>query len=163
MPYGRGGAGNILAAAEQKAVNVSSGTTSSVHRHLHIKQDVEAQTPKPQLRPSESTASTTPANVNQDYAHMGRGGAGNWYSPKELSETGKFETSNQQGPVEKEPAETRRTGRGGAGNFVWDDEENEKTRQQKEEMEIELKDMVAKDVEAGLPRPDRVFVRPETE
>lgn len=95
---------------------------------------------------------------------MGRGGAGNWYSPKELSQTGNFETSSQSTASEKDAGtETRRTGRGGAGNFVWDDEESEKNRQQKEETEIELKDMIAKDVEAGLPRPDRAFMRPDTE
>jgi hypothetical protein len=56
-----------------------------------------------------------------------------------------------------------RRGRGGAGNYVWKDEEDEEAKQQKEEIEIELKDMVTKDVEAGLSRPDRAFLRQENE
>jgi hypothetical protein len=96
---------------------------------------------------------------------MGRGGAGNWYSPKDLSQTGKFETSPEQAPgdgkiADKEvTSESRHRGRGGAGNFIWIDEDEEKANQQKEEMEIELKEIIAKDVEEGLARPDRAFIR----
>jgi len=97
---------------------------------------------------------------------MGRGGAGNWYEPKELAKTGTFETSPEQTsiagpPVDREVvSDTRRRGRGGAGNFVYE-EEDQGAKQKKEEMEIELKDMVAKDVEAGLARPGRAYVRQE--
>jgi hypothetical protein len=96
---------------------------------------------------------------------MGRGGAGNWYSPKDLSQTGKFETSPEQASGEGKPidqemiSDTRHRGRGGAGNFIWSAEDEEKARQEKQEMEIELKDMVVKDVEKGLARPDRAFIR----
>ncbi len=94
---------------------------------------------------------------------MGRGGAGNWYEPKVLSETGIFETSVEQPassssrlPDKEITSETRQRGRGGAGNFVWDEDESGK---EKEIKEIELKEMVAKDVELGLAKPDRAFIR----
>lgn len=93
---------------------------------------------------------------------MGRGGSGNWYEPKILVETGAF--SAPEAPEASKPlqaskevvSDTRRRGRGGAGNFVWDEDENRETEEVKE---IELKEMVVRDVEAGLTRPPRVVQR----
>lgn len=96
---------------------------------------------------------------------MGRGGAGNWYSPKDLSQTGNFETPTEHTAGEaragdKDAAsESRHRGRGGAGNFIWTAEDEERAKNGKEAMEIELKEMVAKDVEEGLAKPDRAFIR----
>ena len=62
---------------------------------------------------------------------MGRGGSGNWYEPKVLAQTGQF--SAPEAPETIKPlradkevvTDTRRRGRGGAGNFVWDEEGEE--------------------------------------
>lgn len=94
---------------------------------------------------------------------MGRGGSGNWYEPKVLAETGAFSApeapeSAKPVPANKElVSDTRRRGRGGAGNFVWDEEDN--NREAEEVKEIELKEMVVKDVEKGLTKPPRAMQR----
>ncbi|KIW01072.1 uncharacterized protein PV09_07363 [Verruconis gallopava] len=153
MPYGRGGAGNIEA-ANQKQID-----------------DLEAQRSRGEPRPvepaesSKSSSIASPANLNQEYAHMGRGGAGNWYSPKDLSQTGKFDTSPEQlssesRSIDKDAtSESRHRGRGGAGNFIWSSEEETNVEKRRKEVEIELKEMVAKGVEAELAPPPRAFIR----
>lgn len=138
-------------------------------------QDLEAaRSPSSQSQSSTSKQNQTASPVreepsqtaNQQYAHSGRGGAGNWYSPKELSETGKFVTATDPATAIKAAksteaeivTETRHRGRGGAGNFIWSQEEEEKRRAGEEGREIELKEMVARDVEAGLERPGRAVL-----
>lgn len=94
---------------------------------------------------------------------MGRGGSGNWYEPKVLAQTGQFsapEAPEAMKPIRADKevvADTRRRGRGGAGNFVWDEDGEE----EESAKEIELKEMVVRDVEAQLPRPPRVVQRTE--
>jgi hypothetical protein len=47
-----------------------------------------------------------------------------------------------------------RAGRGGAGNFVWKDEEEEKrTREKEATLSEKVSESVEKDVEAGLAKP----------
>ncbi|KAG9198904.1 hypothetical protein G6514_009280 [Epicoccum nigrum] len=135
--YGRGGAGNLAqaAASNKKAT-----------------EDIEAAN-------FPSTASVplqTSSNASQDYAHMGRGGAGNWFQPKTLQQEGTF---SQQAPADSTAPPTNATpnvskpwtpegqelpvtkqGRGGAGNMVWKSEEmwrkeKEDERRRKEEIE----------------------------
>jgi hypothetical protein len=97
---------------------------------------------------------------------MGRGGSGNWYEPKILAQTGNF--SAPEAPeslkairADKEVVtDTRRRGRGGAGNFVWDEDADGEGAGESVK-EIELKEMVVRDVEAQLPRPPRVVQRTE--
>jgi hypothetical protein len=118
-------------------------------------------------QPQDPAQSTEPSQAStQDYAHTGRGGAGNWFSPKDLNETGSFVTTDDPSvPAKAEKAahteivsETRHRGRGGAGNFIWSQEEEERQKRESEDKEIELKEMVAKDVEAGLAKPSRAFM-----
>ncbi|KAJ4361044.1 uncharacterized protein N0V89_001613 [Didymosphaeria variabile] len=146
---GRGGAGNIIRAQEQSKKTV---------------EDVEAQ------RIPSTTADAAPPSTTaaQSYAHTGRGGAGNWYQPERLAKEGTFSTpsdstalpttakpnvstpwhpENQQMPV-------GRAGRGGAGNFVWKDEEEEKkTKEDKEKLGEKVSESVERDVEAVLAKP----------
>jgi hypothetical protein len=114
-------------------------------------QDIEAANP-PSATPS--APSQTSSTAAQDYAHMGRGGAGNWFQPKTLQAEGTF---SQQTPAEATAPPTSaspnvskpwtpegqelpvaRQGRGGAGNMVWKSEEmwrkeKEEERRKKEE------------------------------
>lgn len=136
--YGRGGAGNIAqaAATSKKAA-----------------EDVEAANPASNAASAPSQTSST---ASQDYAHMGRGGAGNWFQPKTLQQEGTF---SQQTPAESTAQPTNTTpnvskpwtpegqelpvarhGRGGAGNMVWKSEEmwrQEKADEQRRREEIE--------------------------
>jgi GTPase involved in cell partitioning and DNA repair len=99
---------------------------------------------------------------------MGRGGAGNWYQPTELEKEGNFTTSgdatsaptasrpNISTPWHPEDQElpVARAGRGGAGNFVWKDEEKERKRIEDEEAARgKLSEKVEHDVEQGLAKP----------
>ncbi|KAL5116886.1 hypothetical protein ACEQ8H_005238 [Pleosporales sp. CAS-2024a] len=125
MPYGRGGAGNILQAQEDS------------------KKVAEAS----------------------DYAHMGRGGSGNWYQPTQLQKEGTFtQTSDSTAiPTSSKPQVSTpwhpegqempiaRSGRGGAGNFVWkSDEQARKELEGRELDEMKKKESVSQEVERDV-------------
>lgn len=59
--------------------------------------------------------------------------------------------------------DSRLRGRGGAGNYVWSEAEQEAARKQQEKKEIELQDIVRGDVEAGLPKPPQAYFGGTTE
>jgi hypothetical protein len=143
--------------------------------HNSAQQDLEAaRSPSSQSQasatkqnqPASPTQEVPSQTTTQQYAHSGRGGAGNWFSPQELTETGKFVTATDPSVQAKAQrategeivSETRHRGRGGAGNFIWSQEEEDKRRADEEGKEIELKEMVARDVEAGLERPSRAVL-----
>jgi hypothetical protein len=106
---------------------------------------------------------------------MGRGGAGNWYQPTELQKEGTFTqpTDSTAIPTSSKPQistpwhpdnqelPVARSGRGGAGNFVW--KSDAQIRQENEGRELdELKKKesvsqeVKRNVEAVLARPGAV-------
>jgi len=151
MPaYGRGGAGNIEAAT---TVPASISASNDLEKNQQSSEDYlehrthlasYAGTPHDQLH-------------NQQYAHMGRGGAGNYYSPWELQMRGEFtgagtshvlgdgtpqpisQETESQGPLSKRDVPEQKEvyrGRGGAGNFsygVSESEERAFRRKQEEE------------------------------
>jgi hypothetical protein len=99
---------------------------------------------------------------------MGRGGAGNWYQPSELEKEGSFNqpADSTAAPIGPKPQistpwhpdhqelPVARAGRGGAGNFVWKDEENERaTKEEEDKKKEQLKEKVERDVELGLAKP----------
>lgn len=154
MPtWGRGGAGNIVSDEQIKEQN------------KRIAEDVEANRP---LASSAAAPAQSSPSQPADYSHMGRGGAGNWYQPKELEQSGSFNqppdsttlptTSkpNISTPWHPETQEmpVARAGRGGAGNFVWKDEDKARREREQEERAREVvSDKVEKDVELGLQKP----------
>ena len=142
MPYaGRGGAGNIQAVEQEKK---------------HIATDLEAGQDA-----AKSFSQPLPPRAEQQYAHSGRGGAGNYYSPKELSDTGVYQDSglaqrvgdgvdtigNEPTPQTKD--EVRKIGRGGAGNYAAYDASEGQTRALEKRLEAdkEMKEMVKANVE----------------
>lgn len=109
---------------------------------------------------------------------MGRGGAGNWYQPTELQKEGTFSTAADSTAVptsskpqistpwhpEKQEMPVARSGRGGAGNFVWKSEEQGKRAQEEEERRREIvREGVERDVEAGLAKPPGALLGKEME
>lgn len=152
MSSGRGGAGNILAVQQERA---------------RITADVEAS--------HQQTAEPTPAQQQtstQEYAHSGRGGAGNYYSPKDLKETGRFShqnpiaNANASGPVPTNAVPVVKYGRGGAGNMSYGVTESEEKaamkkieaeRLKREEIEVEsareAANSIAMPPQAKLPLP----------
>jgi len=108
-----------------------------------------------------------------DYKHMGRGGAGNWYTPTSLSKEGVFtDSAPPRGasitpdPTSVNPAHAGHymeprpwRGRGGAGNFAYE-KPVEPERIELEERQITklVQEEVRKEVEAGLKRPESAYL-----
>ncbi|KAK4890643.1 hypothetical protein LTR27_010682 [Elasticomyces elasticus] len=158
MPYGRGGAGNILAVEQGKA---------------RVSNDVEAnrQTVDPSL--------TSTGHEEQKYAHSGRGGAGNYYSPQDLSQTGVFSDAHRshvlgdgtQAPTSggappsysttaaPTSGSNRTVGRGGAGNWGFGSNESEeraaREKAEEEERRKQVQAEVEKKVESALAEPPK--------
>jgi len=153
MPYGRGGAGNIA------PISDPAKRSSDAENSAKLQKDAE-------------TLSST-----DEYAHSGRGGAGNWFSPTTLATAGQFASSNKaitssssssQQPsgspntrLALVPAEqpSRQVGRGGAGNFVWETEAEQKAKADAIEKAYRIHDRVLKDVEAQIAKPGRAILK----
>jgi hypothetical protein len=99
-------------------------------------------------------------------------GAGNWYSPATLGASGQFTSSGedtsspttaQQAPLGSAgEIPTRRAGRGGAGNFVWEDERQEKAKRAPEERDKGIHESAAKNVETLLAKPGKAVLKAKT-
>jgi hypothetical protein len=92
---------------------------------------------------------------------MGRGGSGNWYQPSELQKEGTFNQPADSTAIptsskpqistpwhpEGQELPVARSGRGGAGNFVWkSDEQVRKEREGRELDELKKKETVSQEV-----------------
>ena len=164
MAYGRGGAGNIEAAAQESARALG---------------DPEAnQQSTRQQDPPEDVI----AREEQQYQHLGRGGAGNYYSPKDLSKTGNFSDAHRShivGEGTLQPSSSiaadhssappsyntakptteavRSYGRGGAGNYSYGAAEAEAAQKKArdEKAKERLQADVEKRVQASLAMPQK--------
>lgn len=109
---------------------------------------------------------------------MGRGGAGNWYQPSELEKEGTFTQPSDATAIptsskpqistpwhpEGQQLPVARSGRGGAGNFVWNSEEQARREREEEERKRALvREGVERDVELGLAKPPGAVLGRETE
>jgi hypothetical protein len=109
---------------------------------------------------------------------MGRGGAGNWYQPTSLQKEGTFTqpTDSTAIPTSAKPQVSTpwhpegqelpvaRSGRGGAGNFVWksgqaggEEGDDEKSRKERVRLGVE------RSVEMGLQKPAGAVLGREVE
>jgi hypothetical protein len=150
-PYGRGGAGNYEAAIQRDNEKISN--------------DLEAN----QSAADNATNSYAPPDIAEkseaQYAHTGRGGAGNYYSPQDLSQTGSFvgaQTSHILGDGTPAPSDNSRpaaapaaapppkTGRGGAGNFDFGINEAERKAARQHEDADRRQQQLKQDVEKGV-------------
>lgn len=149
---GRGGAGNILALQQQ---------------HEKIVDDVEANRPRQTAGDQEEVEVPDSSREVQPYAYTGRGGAGNYYVPKDLKETGQFHNAHRShilgdgtaAPDSVTPKEGsgaaaqpyRWQGRGGAGNYDWTAAENEERARLKKLEDDRLKEEKLRiDIEKGV-------------
>lgn len=109
---------------------------------------------------------------------MGRGGAGNWYQPSELQKDGSFSKTADPTAVPTTPTPlvstpwhpegqempVARSGRGGAGNFVWKSEEQKKKELEEEEKrKAAVREGVERHVDAGLMKPPGAVLGREVE
>jgi hypothetical protein len=149
-PYGRGGAGNYEAIQRDNE---------------KINGDLEAS----QSAADNAANSYVPPDIadksEAQYAHTGRGGAGNYYSPQDLSQTGNFvgaQTSHILGdgtpapsdnttrPAAAPAAAPPKTGRGGAGNFDFGINEAERKAARQYEEADRRQQRLKEDVEKGV-------------
>ncbi|EMD01139.1 hypothetical protein BAUCODRAFT_29542 [Baudoinia panamericana UAMH 10762] len=160
MPaYGRGGAGNILS-IEQENARASADLEANQQA---AESDQKGPLPTDYLEKSE-----------QQYAHTGRGGMGNYYSPRDLSETGHFNDAHRShilgegtsappatgdstgngppsygaGPSDIEPP--RKHGRGGAGNYAFGVSESEERAAQRRLEQEKRQEQLKADIEKGV-------------
>jgi len=118
---GRGGAGNFVPKeATDREVEMQAKRRSA---------DLEAQP----TDPSDATSiydGPAPASTSQ-YKTYARGGAGNWYEPAALKQTGTF-TSGETNPAGEndplKPSSRVWQGRGGAGNWEADQQIKEELK-----------------------------------
>ncbi|KAF2101845.1 HET-domain-containing protein [Rhizodiscina lignyota] len=158
MSWGRGGAGNIWQAQVE---------------NKRVAEDVEAQHSQSTASPSAPSISTNMSSEPQQYAHSGRGGAGNWYSPVELSQHGTFSSTSTSptSPSSVTPTSATATGamhqelpsaksgRGGMGNFVWGPSEKEKEEWERRRQEEErVRAQATMNVDQVLAKPSSVFL-----
>ena len=144
--FGRGGAGNIEAV---KGINPQ------------IPADLEANQAGAGSYAREPMPSDYPEREEPQYAHSGRGGAGNYYSPKEISKTGSFSDgpvrSSSSGGLASGPSTT--PGRGGAGNYAFSAHQSAAdtaTKSMEEgQTQEKLKQDIAKSVEEQLAMPQK--------
>lgn len=124
--------------------------------------DVEAQ--------KSSTIQTESPTPQQppEYAHSGRGGAGNWYSPGELEKQGTFVSSDRNlwriaRPTGQNHTSVRFEGRGGAGNVSQGVEAEEKWMESEgESRAAQVTEKVMKDLESALPPPRKAYLAQDT-
>ncbi|KAI5804400.1 hypothetical protein EDC01DRAFT_627257 [Geopyxis carbonaria] len=144
---GRGGAGNMVPKEE-------------VLKQDH--EDLEAQvqtSPKSPVSPAnaiaEAKAQSPPPG---EYKHMGRGGAGNWYTPSEDEPAPP--PAPEEVEVEAEPVTHRQwTGRGGAGNFAPPAAAPAEPREfELKEQAKRVKEEVRQSVDMVLERPGRAHL-----
>ena len=173
MAYGRGGAGNIEAAALESARKSADPEAN----RQGAKSDGKNGPPEEVI--------DVIAREEQQYQHLGRGGAGNFYSPKDLSKSGKFSDAHRShivgdgtlqpasalaanlgnGPPSYNAAKpstesVRSYGRGGAGNYSQSAAEIEAARVKREEerIKIRLQADIEKAVQESLAMPQKAKV-----
>lgn len=99
--------------------------------------------------------------VQSQYAHAGRGGAGNLTDPTSLtaatSETADVTPSLQ----ESAPPAAGYYGRGGAGNYRSSDSEKKADVERKASVAQERQEGVVRDVEKGLQEPEKAHLGSE--
>ncbi|KAK6544462.1 hypothetical protein TWF694_001157 [Orbilia ellipsospora] len=137
---GRGGAGNFAPKAAPKPVEVEMKSNTDLQNI-----DLEAQKP---TDPADATSvvdapGSTPAPQYKTYA---RGGAGNWYEPAALKQTGTFTSGNTVTEVvatsDNVVASEKRSsrvwqGRGGAGNWEADQQIKEEIRRKSQVAQLD--------------------------
>ena len=97
-----------------------------------------------------------------DYAHSGRGGAGNWYAPPELEKEGTFQSHIRTPTKDSTNVGGGYQGRGGAGNYNAKDEIAKKEVEQRVAEEARLREEeVTRDVGLGLKQPEKAYLTAE--
>ena len=146
MPsYGRGGAGNIQAVEQANA---------------KIFADLEANQATAETQNKEPLPTDYLEREQQQYVHTGRGGMGNYASPRDLKDNGVTMDRDSTSQVANDSART--PGRGGAGNYAFGASQSQRRAAQerlKEDQSRErLKLEIEKSVKETLAMPQKAKV-----
>ena len=93
-----------------------------------------------------------------EYAHSGRGGAGNYTETTTLAEATAQATDVTPALEETKPPQTGYYGRGGAGNYRIGNSESRENDMKAMEAQDRLHQQVVKDVETGLKEPEKAHL-----
>ena len=94
-----------------------------------------------------------------DYAHAGRGGAGNWYSPADVQKYGDFLSQIVARNNVMGAREAGYYGRGGVGNFTFVGQEQSIVEEKKIlEEQGKQKEKMVRYVSANLERPEKAHL-----
>ena len=106
----------------------------------------------------------TPEDIERSrsqYAHAGRGGAGNYTDGVRHAEA----TALTGGPnpmlEERQPSATGYHGRGGIGNYKSNDAEQQRSERRASELQEKVHQEVTKKVDAGLKEPEKAHLGSE--
>ncbi|OIW33250.1 hypothetical protein CONLIGDRAFT_640396 [Coniochaeta ligniaria NRRL 30616] len=148
---GRGGAGNWYS---KKDIDDADKVAS---------EDLEAQKPIPSA--ATPTTASTSSEDTAAYSRAGRGGAGNFYDPKDTDEARRQEKEDSRrtnaalSSAGTSKPRTGLSGRGGVGN--WSDPSTTALTKQQEKEEQErrehLEAQILQDVDAGLAPPPAAY------
>ena len=159
---GRGGAGNYFSPKDAEESNEAALNVPLLVawcdmqiRLLTYHQDIEAQTLTTPVEPKIVRRSLS------EYAYSGRGGAGNWYSPKEVQQTSSAKSAASIATKSSPPAQNPFFGRGGAGNYNSQDSERDIQQQVVAAAKTRREEEVVTEVEMQLMPPARVYLSPE--
>ena len=96
-----------------------------------------------------------------EYAHSGRGGAGNYVNASELTKATKENSDVTPALQERRPSVVGYSGRGGVGNYKSGDVERSLEERRASEAQEKVHSEVVKDVEMALKEPEKAHLASE--
>ena len=96
-----------------------------------------------------------------EYAHSGRGGAGNYVNAGELMRATKENSDVTPALQERRPSVVGYSGRGGVGNYKSGDVERRSEERRASEVQEKVHTQVVKDVEMALKEPEKAHLAGE--
>ena len=130
--------------------------TVSTYNGLTMSQDLEAQGIG-----SNGITAEDMEKSRAEYAHSGRGGAGNYLSASELAKTTKENSDVIPALQERKPSVVGYSGRGGVGNYKSGDVERRLEQRRASEIQEKVHTQAVKDVDMALKEPEKAHLASE--
>ena len=96
-----------------------------------------------------------------EYAHSGRGGAGNCLNASELTKATKENSDVTPALQERKPSVVGYSGRGGVGNYKSGDLERSQEKRRASELQEKVHTQAVKDVDMALKEPEKAHLAGE--
>ena len=128
----------------------------STYDKLTMSQDLEAQGTG-----SNGVTTEDVQKIRAEYAHSGRGGAGNYLNASELMRATKENSDVTPALQERKPSVVGYSGRGGVGNYQGGDVEKRLEEIRASDIQEKVHTQVVKDVEMALKEPEKAHLASE--